>query len=167
MTEKIGYILVGISGSGKSTKVAELQRVHGDRRVGVLSMDQIRLDLFGEYAQKKGIPVTYDAAWKWCVENDTSFKYRMNAEWKSVLEKNDVVIVDNMNHVRKARTRWVQDLRSKGFSVNAIQFMVPLDVLIARQMTRGDKYLPPDLVRQLFMQFQELQVDEYDTLSFV
>lgn len=167
MTQKIAYILVGITGSGKSSYVRKLWKDHAADKVGVLSMDDVRLMVAQDAGLITGESIADSArAFAYCVDNPDVFSKRLNEVWRTVLQ-NDVVIVDNMNHTRKGRARWVAELRQKGFEIHAVHFMRPLGLLIERQKTRDDKEVPENRVRQIFMQLQELQSDEYDTLTFI
>lgn len=158
MKNGYGYIMVGISGAGKSTQVQKIVANHPGKSVTVFSLDTIRLAL---YAARTQIPVdlvTYADAFAYCNEKEVDFKSYVNSMWYDALVNYEVIIVDNTNLTRKSRARWCNDLHSAGFTVTGVNVEVPLQVAIDRQKTRGDKSVPEHVVRDMFMRKQELLV---------
>jgi tRNA uridine 5-carbamoylmethylation protein Kti12 len=160
---KICYIMVGVSGSGKSTLVNQLRDFHASKNesVAVSSLDTYRIGMFDQIVDdpKKA----YAEAFKYANDNPQRFNEYVNKSWASDL-KADIVIVDNTNLTRKSRARWIQDARSKGFTITAVNVMCPLAVVIERQSSRTDKSVPLDVVRDMYFRLQEVQADEYDLL---
>ena len=155
---KICYIMVGVSGSGKSSVVKSLIKA-SNGAVSVSSLDSYRLDFFDQIADdpKKA----YADAFKYANLNPQRFNEYVNKQWAQDL-KADVVIVDNTNLTRKSRARWIQDARSKGFTIVAVNVMAPLSVVLERQESRGDKSVPSDVVCEMYFRLQEVQADEAD-----
>lgn len=162
---KTCYIMVGVSGSGKSTFVDKLLVLHPFARV--FSLDQVRVSMYEASLSENQINElnfendkdVYSKAFEYVNANQKEFDAQVNAAWAYAL-KGEVVIVDNTNLTRKARARWIQEARSKGFTIVAVNVMAPLQVVIDRQASRKDKSVPPHVVRDMYMRQQEVQADE-------
>jgi predicted kinase len=159
MNKKVCYMLVGITGAGKSTIAKQL--IEENPEAFVFSLDTLRLKLFESKDIGSPVKEQYSLAFNYANENRQEFDTLVNDEWAKAL-KSHVVIVDNMNHTRKSRAKWITSARAKGFTIVAIDVMCPLDVLIERQNTRADKSVPADVVRRSYYSYQELSVDEAD-----
>lgn len=174
MKTKICFIMVGVSGSGKSTAMEHLKKIAGGETQSVFSLDDSRLCFAGNHLAgvatfKEDLTEqeAYRIAFEMANENKAEFDTQVNKDWAKAL-KADVVFVDNTNLTRKARARWVQDARAKGFTIWAIQMMTPLDVVITRQKTRVDKVVPESDVRDMYMRQQEVLLgDEADFLLHI
>jgi predicted kinase len=147
----IAYILVGASGSGKSTFIRD--QFTADVQVDVVSLDQYRIN----FAHEQNPPwfamdtqSLYRNAFQYANDNDAEFrKYYNTAFMKTLAEENDVV-VDNTNTSKKSRAYWIAALRQKGYRIAAVEFPIALATLVARQETRGDKRVPTDVVKSQY-----------------
>ncbi len=158
---KLCYIMVGVSGSGKSTAVEKLLNLHPTARV--FSLDEVRVSMF-EMACSDPEKVIdekdlYAKAFDYVNANQKEFDAQVTAAWNYAL-KGQTVIVDNTNLTRKARARWIQEARSKGFTIIAVNVMAPLSVVLQRQASRTDKAVPENVVRDMYFRQQEVQADE-------
>lgn len=157
---KICYLMVGVSGSGKSTVVSTLLKQHPGAKV--FSLDTERLEMFkADHADLFSDPALterklYELAFEHVCSHQSEFNQRVNESWQMVLGCKDVIVVDNTNLTRKSRTRWVTEARAKSFSVVAIQVMVPLGVVLARQRSRLDKMVPSKTVNQMYLSQEEV-----------
>lgn len=151
---KTCYIMVGVSGSGKSTVVKGLQQQHAGADVQVFSLDTCRLDF---YDRQTLDPVAeYNAAFKHAMDNQQQFDQYVNGAWDRCLKTAAVLIVDNTNLTVKSRARWIQQARAAGFVIVGMQMLVPLHTVLARQATRGDKRIPEQVVRDMYFRQQEI-----------
>lgn len=188
---KTAYLLIGTSGSGKSTMIEQLKLDHEGQDIGVFSLDTCRLAYYawhGDSGKMAGRPQLrfmhlnlptgrdemlefYRSAFDYCNEAGADFSDFVTSEWIYVRDNNDVVIVDNTNLTRKQRSRWVSELRNSRtaeFHIVAIEFLVPLDTLIQRQSTRQDKSIPLSAVKQqYFRQEAALLGSECDEVRVV
>lgn len=158
---KICYIMVGVSGSGKSTVVNKLKAELEDVRV--FSLDDVRLNMYVMLNENvpQDLQEQYARAFDFVNDNQQEFNKYVDNTWSAAL-KHKNVIVDNTNLTRKSRARWIQDARRKGFTIIAVNVMAPLSVVLQRQATRGDKSVPMDVVRDMYFRQQEVQSDEAD-----
>ena len=163
---KIGYIVAGVSGAGKSTFIKPLLEEYPGKTVKVFSLDDCRISLFKsvtKYLDLSDEEMTYAKAFEYANTNPKQFDSWVNEQWATAL-KADVVVVDNTNLTVKSRARWIQDMKAKNFKVVGVQVNVPLQVAIDRQKTRGDKCVPENVVRDMYMRQQEFfvgtEVDE-------
>lgn len=145
MTKK-AFILIGVPGSGKSTHV----NAHKREGVRVFSLDTCRL----AFAKT----TDYAKAFSHCIDRKQEFDAFVNDTWKCCLKDATEIYVDNVNATRKSRARWIADLKANGYEVHAVQFVVPLQVAIDRQQTRGDKCVPAEVIAQMHNSIQEVLV---------
>lgn len=158
---KLCYIMIGVSGSGKSTVVDKLLNLHPHSRV--FSLDAVRVSMFElDCADSRSVSDEkdlYAQAFDHANANQKKFDEMVSAAWRYALS-GDTVIVDNTNLTRKSRARWIQDARHKGFTIIAVNVMAPLSVVLERQATREDKSVPADVIRDMYFRQQEVQADE-------
>lgn len=166
---KKAYMMVGVSGCGKSSIVEKIVEHHAGESVAHFSLDTCRLTMYHKCTNTPLDKITYANAFAYCNEYQTDFNLCVNEMWKNSLEFFDIVIIDNTNLTRKSRARWVNDLHSKGFQIAGVEVYVPLQVVIDRQATRGDKSVPENVIRNMYMTQQELllgsEVDALVTVS--
>lgn len=171
---KHAYLMIGLPGSGKSTVVKELaaKAEAAGKTFGVFSLDLARLGFFKNTGVACGTWTEgeiYRQAFEFANENTKAFDEYVRWFWEHVRSKYDCVAIDNTHMTRKSRTRWIQDLRSSKnggpWHITGINVMVPVELAIQRQSTRGDKYVPAQVIRDMSARFQELYVpDEVDLL---
>ena len=137
------YILIGASGSGKSSYFRE----HLQDTV-YHSLDMLRIMFF---AHANGNSVSsdksiYEEAWKFCVQNDSDFNSYVSKMLKKDFADADRrkygVTIDNVNSSRKARARYVDFARQHKMKIVAVEFWNDLETLLSRQNTRSDKKVP-------------------------
>lgn len=160
---KTCYVLIGVSGSGKSTFLKNYLDRPG---VVVSSLDTYRLDMFDQIVSdpKKA----YAEAFKFANENAKRFDDYVTKRWNEDLKNAETLFVDNTNLTRKSRARWINEARSKGFKIVGVQFYTPLQVVLDRQASRTDKFVPLDVVRDMYMRVQEVMLGtEVDSLMIV
>jgi len=165
----MAFILIGPSGCGKSTLSKHLETHFKNDVVFHYSLDTCRLQFAGNVLAAKQ-PATeaeaYRIAFECAEDRKSEFSSFAQKEWRDAL-KADVVIVDTAE-MRKKRSARTAELRAAGFTVWGVQVMVPLDVVIERQSTRGDKAVPEHIVRSMYMQQQEaLPGDDVDFVLVV
>jgi predicted kinase len=168
MVKKVGVIMVGVSGSGKSTYIAGLEKEFPDEKMVTFSLDKCRLDMWVCAHFGGEIPDdVYRAAFDYATANQKMFDEFVSTSWEWAL-KADVVVVDNTNLTRKSRARWIQDMRKHGFVIVGYEMLTPLQVVLDRQDTRGDKAVPKSVVRDMYMRQQSLLLgSEVDVLHIV
>ena len=171
--QKHAFILIGASGSGKSTVRRALEEKFADTVVRAFSLDDCRLRFYEEkkpkLASKEDVSegTIYSQAFAYANKRGKEFDEYVAQAWKEALNA-QVVIVDNVNASRKSRAKWVEGLRKANFKITMVQMQTPLEVILARQDTRGDKKVPANIVREQYMRQEEAMVgSECDELIVV
>jgi len=157
---KIAFIMVGVAGAGKSTIVEKLSHHFESQNEDayIFSLDSIRLQMLKSHLENLEEISTadfYSKAYEFCNLNKEQFQKLIDSSWSNALDSNNV-IVDNVNLTRKSRTRWITDLKRKNFKIVAVQVIAPLDVIIQRQLTRLDKCVPTETVKDMYFKQQEV-----------
>lgn len=169
--QKQSFILIGASGSGKSTARRQLEEKFSDCVVNTFSLDDCRINFYKEKKVKSTEVLSegdlYGKAFAYANKRGKEFDDYVAARWKDALNA-QVVIVDNVNGTRKSRWKWIEPLKKANFLVTAIQLQTPLNIIIERQAARGDKSVPENIVRQQYMHQEEAMVgSEFDELIVV
>jgi predicted kinase len=164
---KVAFIMVGVSGSGKSTiqrkLMGELSSID-QYFCSTFSLDEARIRFIHEtkpgqwWSDLDSEADIYRMAYQHANDNKKEFDIFVHQEWMATLATNGAIFIDNTNLTRKSRARWISDARSKGFKIVCVQVMTPLDTVLARQSSRTDKSVPLDTVRDMFMRQQEAQL---------
>lgn len=145
------YMLIGCSGSGKSTFSASF-----DDAV-VYSFDDLRLRWYDA--------TDYSKAFSMSVA-DKKFDSRVNAEYVSFLKRDldKRHIIDNTNTSAKRRAHFIDTARKRGYTVVAVVFPIALSTVISRQNTRSDKCVPANAVERQYMNLQLPSYGEFDDI---
>lgn len=156
---KRAFILIGASGSGKSTVRNKLKEVYGES-MRTFSLDDCRINFYLDRAPV-GEGLTrgdmYGKAFDFANANSKEFNDYVQEIWTATRTA-QTVVVDNVNGTRKSRAPWVQALQKDKFHITMIQVQTPLKVILERQHTRGDKSVPENIVRQMYMRQEEAMV---------
>ena len=171
---KTVYLPIGASGSGKSTFIDGMRdrAAEVDVVVDVFSWDQLRLDWYITAEEKLGVQTPGDAqlVYKYAFERqceDKEFMNKANKHFMEMLKTGNDVVVDNTNLSKKRRRFFVDQARRHNYRVVAILMPVPLQEVLDRQSSRGDKNVPLDAVRQHYMSVQLPEYGEVDDVWVV
>lgn len=148
--QPILYIAIGVSGAGKSTTFKKLKEK--DPELNHFSWDALRLQWYGD---------DYAKAWERSCQ-DRSFKKKADKVFESLLAEGRSIYVDNTNLTVKRRKPMIEAAKKLGYQVVAIMFDIDLKTAIARQTTRGDKYVNAGAVKQQFESLQPPAWQEFD-----
>jgi gluconate kinase len=159
-------ILIGVSGSGKTTMRNELEENYC---YVTHSWDDLRLEFFKEkggassknYADSAAF---YDAAHAFADEHASDFGTYVDRHYVNLLNHHDSVLVDNLNLSAKRRRRFIDIARKKGFSVNATLLPVSLANLHERADVRTDHKVPHDRISSMFWTLQQPTLGEFDSV---
>lgn len=154
------YVLIGASGSGKSTWTKHFKDVHGQNRsIKVWSLDEMRLRYYN--------PSDYALAFQ-ASTNDNTFARRANAELEQMCrDKIDSIIIDNTNVSKKSRAGALAMARRYGYTTVAVYFTNTIDTVISRQRTQPDKSVPLDAVERQYNSTQLPSLEEFDEVTVV
>lgn len=155
--EKVVYVPIGASASGKSTFHIELQIMLCKELVSY-SLDTLRLDWYNgkDYAE------CYKLA-----NEDTNFMDKARSEYMKLLKTNKVIYVDNTNISKKNRAFYIHEARKKGYGVVGIVFPLPLETIIERQINRTDKVISPKVSKNMYMNINQPSLGEFDYVMVV
>ena len=146
------YMMMGISGSGKSTKVEELVADEEDGTTVVVSRDIARVALGYCSGDKKYLGTT---------EQESMVTAYCNELIRESAEKGKHIIIDDMNLKRKYRDA-VKELL-KNYNVRYIYVYVEADS-IEKNIERRNGQVSPDIIKSMINSIEWPTVDEYDFL---
>lgn len=156
-SEKVCYVLIGASGSGKSTFTSQrlaVRAVETGRPFVIHSMDALRHEWYGD---------DYSEAYRLSTE-DKTFKSRVQQHFMDLIKNGGDVVVDNTNVSTKSRGFYVQEAAKKGYQVHGVLFPVTLADVIARQTTRPDKNVP---IEAVVRQYNSIQLPNYGEFDYI
>lgn len=172
---KICFIMVGVPGSGKSSIVRRLKEFYGSENdVRVFSSDESYVAFAHEkhdgqaWAESLSEADVYNYSFTYMKQNEKEFAEFQNERWREALASEMILVIDRTNLTRKGRARYLQEARSKGFTIVGVEVHVPLRVALDRQKTRGDKFVPENVIRDMWFSQQGLLLgSEVDEIMFV
>ena len=148
-------LVVGVSGAGKSTWIKHFNK---DHFYTVFSEDKLRMEYYesihgANTDSSKTEAELYHTAWNYChLAKESKFDSFSKAEYGKLLAEGKNIIVDRMNHGRKARNTFVQPARDKGYKVASFEFFISEQAAKNRQIGRQDKSLSDGRVHMIYMQ---------------
>lgn len=154
--QKTFFVLVGVSGAGKSTWVKSLNKAD----YVIFSEDSLRLEYAAKHLDvaelnKLTPQERYDASWKFChVNPESKYEALVTERFEEAMSQGKHVVLDRMNPTRKSRGKWIARAKEKGFKVHSVELAVSEAMVQARQLTRGDKQVPAERVHQFFKQVE-------------
>jgi predicted kinase len=153
--ESTMYVLIGASGSGKSSYINT-----STASADVFSLDALRLEWYvPENLASAEHPYSY-AFEKACA--DKHFKSRANQHFMEMVRGGDNIIVDNVNASKKSRRWYITEARKHGYRIVAVTFPITLDEVLRRQHSRTDKTVPDEAVRRQYMSVSTPDYGEFD-----
>jgi predicted kinase/CRISPR/Cas system-associated endonuclease Cas3-HD len=168
---KVIYLLIGASGSGKSTYANSIRHQYGDDNVGVFSLDTCRLDFAKNYIvdwETKNDIDFYREAFALCVSKQNEFNVFADKSFRNILDKFDYVISDNTNVSKKSRHKWTMMAHNKGFKVIGVLFPINKEKLLNRMVSRVDKKVPEEAVLRQWNQISYPRIgDDVDGVFVV
>jgi len=151
-SDKTLFVPTAPSGAGKSTLFRKLKETRPNMRA--FSLDTLRHEFYDANDYRK--------AWEASVA-DKEFRNKANARFLEMIAENTGdIYVDNTNLTPRSRKFYLEVAKKHGYKTVAISIPVELDVLIARQSTRKDKYVPEHAVRQQFNSLIDARDEEFD-----
>jgi len=154
------YVLIGASGSGKSTFAAELLR-----KTNTFSLDALRLEWYvPDNLASAEDPYAY-AFKKAC--DDKMFRSRANHRYIEMLREKNDLIVDNVNTSAKRRRWYINEARNRGYKIVGVIFPITLQEVQLRQKTRNDKTVPIEAVGRQYNSLQTPQYGEFDDIKVI
>lgn len=165
--------MMGVSGSGKSTATRKLLSLVPTMHCETFSLDCLRLEFYHDVHGHPRVEQARDYAKAFSFvtelnENKKAFDLHVTHRWNRLVTNSHVLTIDNTNLTRKSRARWINEARQKGFTIIGVNVMVPLDIAVGRQQTRGDKSVGAFIVKEMYMRSQEGKVpEEFDFLIHV
>jgi predicted kinase len=157
------YVLIGASGSGKTTFVnMEVPHPHVSH-----SMDDLRLEWYGDPnvgSDRESQVANYAEAFRKQLE-DLEFSQKVVKDFNDKLKTNaPTIVVDNVNGSRKRRRSYIAAARSKGYKVVAVLFPISLQQLLDRQTYRHDKEVPEGAVNRQYHTIASPSLGEFDEI---
>lgn len=146
------YMMMGISGSGKSTKVDELVADEEEGTTVIVSRDIARVALGYCSGSEKYLGTT---------EQENMVTAYCNELIRESAEKGKHIIIDNMNLKKKYR----DDVKNllKDYNVKYIYVYVEADS-IEKNIERRKGQISPDIIKSMINSIEWPTIDEYDFL---
>lgn len=148
------FVLVGASGSGKSTWTQRYIDSHPDEKISIFSLDTERVNFYTSSVNLKDDtdPIkVYRDAFRYANDNSAKFNSFAAASFVEKLKSGSTVIVDNVNASRKARRQWMSTAHQKGYKTWAVMFPMSPARLADRSDIRTDKKVPTEAITRQFM----------------
>lgn len=138
------YVLIGASGSGKSTWTDDKAPMD----LGYFSLDQERLRFLEEVGREKiaDEKKRYARAFDLASKKPRDFEKFADASFLRKVKARNGLIVDNTNTSAKARAKWSNVARNHGFVTVGVLFPIARKTLLSRQLSRADKSVPVNIV---------------------
>ncbi len=143
------FLLVGCSGSGKSTYAADFCFENPD--VIYLNADKLRGVIGEDESDQSKNHVVFDILFKM-----TEYFLKLGKD----------VLLDNTNYSKKNRKQFVEIARKHGVKIRAYVFKTPYEVCITRNEAR-DRKVPIHVIKNQFDKFEEPGLDEVDEIVYI
>lgn len=139
------YMMIGVSGSGKST-FARKVNVETNGKTRIVSSDDIREELYGDASIQNNPKKIFSIVHK---------------RIKEGIEAGEDVVFDATNLTKKNRKSFFIFLKENGIKADVIAcvFPTPIEECIARQQRRVRK-VPTSVIQKQFAQFEMPLVEE-------
>lgn len=145
---KKAFILVGISGSGKSTEVVQIQKDHLED-LAELNRDNIRIDIL----RQKGFDVDKENIWKfWNFKWEDEVTKRWNQRFNLLTDANMGIIFSDTNLDRRKSSDLAASLRMIGYDVEFKVIETPVEECIKRDIKRKNT-VGPDIIYKQYAKF--------------
>lgn len=130
-------VLIGISGSGKTTMRKQLQEgSYADD--AVYSLDEMRREFF---TRRHGREPVANEAQHLC-DNNKEFDMMCKDRWNNLVASGVNIISDNTNLTTNIRYKYLEAARVHGYTLRAIVLNTPFKTCWERQQARGDDGTP-------------------------
>lgn len=153
------YMLIGCSGSGKSTFVrlgaTEWLEPNQSKTIEHYSWDRLRHDWYDKDDYARAFELS---------TQDKQFNSKAQKHFIELVKQKNHIVVDNINASRKRRRFFIETARQHGYYIIGVTFPIALQTVLDRQSTRDDKSVPENAVRQQYMSLQQPQYGEFDTI---
>lgn len=143
----ICIMMIGVPGSGKSTKVKEL--LEKDKNITVVSSDE-----YIEIIAKK-LNKSYNEVYSDNINDAISW---MNNKIQLLIKNKENFIWDQTNIVKSARLKKLKNLKSNGYKVNAICFEISKEELFLRLEKReklGEKVISKKIIENMINSYEK------------
>lgn len=151
------FVLIGASGSGKSTTITELRAWYPD--LNVFSLDELRHQFYNDNRDHAGYRDAFDQS-----VNDKTFNSRADSAFSAMVRQRKHMVIDNVNAGAKRRANYVTQGRRQGYKVIAVTLPVSLQTVLDRQRSRADKSVPDEAVRRQYASIQQPSLGEFDAV---
>lgn len=158
--QKSMFVMIGASGSGKTTHVNKLLEQY---KANVFSLDEFRLRQYSPNT------ADVDFNYKTSFEQSTLDKDFSNSSFADFLDKlsddsYDALIVDNTNCSAKSRRRYLVEANKRNIKTYGVIHLNSLNTLLNRQQTRSDKTVPSDAVIRQYNATSYPSLGEFDEI---
>jgi len=132
-------LMVGASGSGKSTYSSKLEKEGYE----YFSLDASRIKYAKDNGVKGSNPIdVYARAFAYCDKHRGPFRQYATRQFDDLLDAKENIIIDNTNVSRKARGDYIHAAKQHGYEIVCALFPITKSELLKRQKARKDKTVP-------------------------
>jgi predicted kinase len=155
-TEKLSFImLIGVPGSGKSSYRTQLPS-----DAIIFSRDDLLHTLTNENHYRK--------AWEKQISEGLSnqIDQQLQASFRQAINEQRAIVIDMTNLTRKSRAEWLSYLPDS-YHKQALVFIIDDQSIYQRNLSRGHKVLPENVIKEMLMKFEHPLFDEFDEIAYI
>jgi len=157
------YVLIGASGTGKSTIVESIVSNSPEGDVQIFSLDDCRLNWYSDDSIIDSVE-QYEQCYHKAVADPEFIRKAQHGYTTIVKRKTSIVVVDGTNLSAKRRRFYLDLAKANKRTTHAIYVTSSLSVIAEHQDARHDKYISADVSTNQYNKTQYPSYHEFDDI---